>query len=231
MYGKTISTKLGLAGLLAVVAMVVMAMSASAAFGFSEFKSTFPNKFHGTGGLATFLGEKGTIVMCNKSLSTGEVTSAELATKIVITYSGDCLLQKAPIENGAACGTSETITTEELKASPATISGGSNRGLLLLPARGTALAKFKCGGASITVKGAILCEDEPNTGKPGLTGKIVCADGSKVGEQKFTSGEVLGSTVSNVSLTAEATDIFTITEKDAQATEETVTYENSIEQT
>jgi hypothetical protein len=228
---KTTTRRLGVLGLLTVVAMIVMAVGASAAFagGLSEFKgNTTKNTFHGVGGLATFTSEKGTTVMCNTSLSTGEVTSAQSA-KLVVTYSGNCKLANAPIGNGAC---ESPIKTEELKATPIVIAGmlSSNRGLLILPASGSEIAKFKCGSVSVKVKGGVICEDEPNTGKPGTKGKVTCAQGTKNGEQLYTSGESVDKTVST-SLTAEATDIFTLTEKDSQATEEAVTYLESIEQT
>ncbi len=233
---KATTRRLGVSGLLAVVAMIVMAVGASAAFGFSEFKfasgGKFPITFHGVGGLATFTSEKGTTVMCKNSLSSGSVETSAKA-KLTVTYSGDCLIRNTPLKvSEGAC--TEPIKTEELQAAPITITGmlSSNRGLLILPATaGGPVAKFTCGSIKVTVTGGVICEDEPNTGKPATTGKVTCAQGTTNGAQLYTSGESLGKTVSGISLTAEATDVFTFTEKDSQATEEAVTYSAAIEQT
>jgi hypothetical protein len=239
MSGKKSTSRLGLAGPLAVVAMIVMAVGASAAFGFSEFKpgtgGKFPIAFHGLGGLATFTSAEGTTITCHHSLTSGEVLSSTLAD-LKAKYTSDCLIENTPlgVEEGAECGGSK-IETNALDVKPITITGhlSSNRGLLIQPATsGGAIAKFSCGGIAVEVKGGVICEDVPNTGKPSTSGLVTCAqNGTKNGEQLYTSGEVLGTNVSKVSLTAEAKDIFTFTEKDSQATEETVTYAEPIEQT
>jgi hypothetical protein len=237
MSGKKTTTRLGLIGPLAVVAIIAMAVGASAAFGFSEFKfasgGKFPINFHGVnaiGGLATFTTEKGATIMCKDSLTNGAVESST-AAKFTATYTGDCLLQNTPPKVGEGACT-EPIKTEELKAEPITLSNGNKRGLLIQPAKaGGIVAQFTCGSVKVKVEGGVICEDEPNTGKPATTGKVICSQGSKTGEQEFTSGEALGGTVSGISLTAEATDLFTFTEKDSQATKEEVSYSAAIEQT
>lgn len=191
------TTRLGLAGLLAVVAMT---MAASTAFGYSEFKvgsgGKFPITFHGLGGLTTFTSEKGTTIMCSHSLTSGTILSSTLVD-VKTKYSGDCLIEKTPLkfEEGAEC--SSTIETEELNAEPITITGhlSSNRGVLILPGKsGGSIAKFSCGKVAVTVKGALICEDEPNTGKPSTTSHVVCAQTAKTANSYIRRGKLWAAT-------------------------------------
>lgn len=233
MSDKTTTKRLKLAGLLAIAAMAVMAVASAAAFGFSEYKTaSFPVSFHGVGGLSTFTTEGGATIMCNKSLSEGKIESSSQA-KVLVSYSGNCKLAGAIAGNGVC---KEPIMTQELTADPATIVGlrGSNRGQLFRPATaGGPVANLKCGSkeeVSIKVVGGAICEGSPS-GKLTFTGTVTCSQfGSTNGRQLYKTAEVGGLNVA-AALTAEATDIFTITEKDDQATEETLTYSALIEQT
>lgn len=221
----------GVMGMATVVALLVMATGASAAFGFSEFKTNkWPVSVTGKGGALTLEAEGGGKVTCEKSSMAGMFTSFTLL-KIALTLSGKCEVKDTLFGEFPTC--TEPIKSEELDLSPGEISGGSKRGLLFKPASGEVVAKLECHGQKFTtkatVKGALVCEN-PHPGKLSTTLEIVCADAAPA-EQLYTSINVGGTLLSKQELKAEATDLLKITEKDALATTEVVTFGAEVEQT
>jgi hypothetical protein len=227
----------GLFGFAAVVALMAIAVAASAA-GASEFKTngTFPVSALGEGlGASTFLSEGLNAVTCENSHSKGQVENPQKA-KVTITYLGKCelIVEKSAIGKfKEAC---PNITTNELNIVPlAKLNGGSKLGVLVLPASGTELAKFTCTGSNkveIKVKGGVICETAP-AGIMSKVGGVACMEKGIHGAQEYTSGENPSGATVKTSLTAESKlSIFTVTEKDAQTTFEDVEYTNGeVEQT
>jgi hypothetical protein len=235
----------GLFGFAAVVALLAIAVAASAA-GASEFKTngTFPISALGEGlgldeslsGPSTFLSEGLNAVTCEFSHSKGSVESSSKA-KVTITYLGKCelIVEKSTIGKfKEAC---PTITTNELAITPLSKLNGTALllGLLILPKTGTELAKFTCSGSNkveVKVTGGVICESTP-IGVLSKTGSVACREGLLHGAQEFTSGETPSGATVKTSLTAESKlSIFTVTEKDAQSTYEDLEYTNGeVEQT
>lgn len=236
MFSKHLIKTLGLA----LVAMAVMVVGASAAFGASEFKAKGGGNpagitFTGSGNTATFETETKATVTCEKSKSTGKVLSSKEA-EVTITYEGKCKLAGAAAGNGSCSNVTgtENIKTETLKGKPGTVpnAAGTKRGLLITGNTKGELAKFTCqGGVTITVTGAVVCESTP-VKTLSLTGKVICAKGAKAGEQLFTEIEVEGKQETGKFLEAEGkVGFIKFLEKDSQVTTETLTYSAEIEQT
>jgi hypothetical protein len=218
---------LGVGLIVAVAAMLVMAVGTGAAFGYSEFKTTnWPDHFKGEGGAATFQAENGGTITCEKS-STAGVWESFTLLKVVVSFSGKCEI-KSPIVNGACA---EPLATNELDLEPGEIGGGSNRGVLFKPARAraTEMANGDCGGVAIKITGALVCEDNPNTGKPSTMLKIACADAAPA-QQLYTSIDVKGTVLSKQELSGQSIEgVFN--GQAALATNETLTFEYPVEQT
>lgn len=227
---------LGLVGLAMTIAMLVAVMGASAAFGASEFQTNegalAGTTITGTGGAATFETEKGATVTCEHSSSTGKINSA-LEAEVQVTYSGKCELKGASAGNGAC---TNPITTKELLVQPGIIAGGTERGLDFTA---STLAEFECGSfikAKIKVTGSAICESRgSNVGPSSVylkTGEVVCAKGTKAGEQLYTSINIAGTADEGDFLTAEGESFgIKTTEKDSQTTTESLTYGKSMRQT
>src|SRR6266850_5279563 len=217
-------------GLAAVAALLVTAMGASAAFGFSEWLAAGganPNgiTITGKGGAARFESKGGNVIKCEESASTGTFKGTTEASTVV-EYTKNCKISGTL--NGAC---TEPIKTETLTALPGTIAtAASGRGLLLLPAAGTVMAKVTCAGTKITVEGGVVCESEP-VKKLSTTGKVICKEKlnakgeEEKGVQQFTEIEVGGKNEKDELI---ANAIF-IKEKDAQVTTETLTFSKEIE--
>src|SRR6266850_4863350 len=131
-------------GLAAVAALLVTAMGASAAFGFSEWLAAGganPNgiTITGKGGAARFESRGGTVIKCDESASTGTFKGTTDASTVV-EYKKNCKI--SGVLNGAC---NEPIKTEQLIALPGTIATAKNgRGVLLSPAAGEVMAKLTC---------------------------------------------------------------------------------------
>lgn len=218
----------------ALVLAAAAAMLLASAAGASEFKANkFPVEFKGTGlGLNLFQSANNNLVMCNKSSSTGSVTSATLA-KVIVTYEGCELKAVSPITVNEAC---PTITTKELDIKPISkLNKGEKTGLLLSALAGGNIAEFTCSGGdkvNVKVSGSILCESTPIE-KAVTEGMISCKKKAGVnGEQEFTEYENSAKETIKDGLTAESTlSIFKVSEKDSQETLEDVVYKEAVEQT
>lgn len=219
--------RIRIVGLCLVAVFALSAVAASAAFGAeSEFLNSKKESPAGTtttgkGGKAFFESEGKNKVECNESSSTGEFLGV-LEAKATVKYKGECKL------TGTVKATCPEITTKELKVLPGTKVGEEKTRLLeFLPKSGEVMAEFTCESVKVVVKGGVFCKDtEP---KLGLKTKVECKQ-TAAGKQEFTKGVVNGKEVEDL-LTAEATDVFTIKEKDAQTTTEEVTSSKEVEQT
>jgi hypothetical protein len=212
-------------GLAAMVALLVTAIGASAAFGLSEWlaaggASPAGIKITGKGGTAVFESTGKNKIECEKSESSGEFKGVFEASALV-KYKGNCKI------SGKLNGNcNEPIETESLIALPGTIAAaGSGRGLLLLPASGTVMAKPVCAGITITVEGGVVCETKP-IGKLSTSGEVNCRE-TAAGVQQFKEIEVNDKNEKDELI---ANAIFT-KENDAQVTVETLTYSSEVEQT
>lgn len=215
----------GLFGLAAVAALLVMAVGASTAFAFPEFKSStgkFPVPFKGTGGAAKFESSGKNTVTCEKSKSTGEVKEA-ISALVTITYEGKCELKGIVTE---AC---PSITTKSLLVMPVIDLPGGKPALLFSAHEG-AVAEFTCTGSNkvkVKVTGSIVCLTEP-TGKFVKEGTVTCKKGAAAGSQEDEESENAAKEKTINFLEAESTlGIFKLKEKDSQETTEKVTYETA----
>jgi hypothetical protein len=228
----------GVLGIAAVAAMLVASAVGTSAAGASEWKTngTFPIEALGEGlGTSTLLLSEGlNSVSCENSHSKRSFESFTKA-KVTITYLGKCelIVEKSAIGKfKEAC---PNITTNELNIVPLSkLNGGSELGVLVLPASGTELAKFTCTGSNkveIKVKGGVICESSP-IGELSKLGGVACRESGLHGAQEYTSGENPSGATVKTSLTAESKlSIFTVTEKDAQTTFEDLEYTGEVEQT
>jgi len=216
--------RMHLIGLVAVAALLVTAVGASSAFGFSEWLGVGGANpagitIKGAGGKAFFESAGKNKIECEKSESTGEFKGVKEASALV-KYKGKCEISGKL--NGKC---NEPIETTELIALPGTIAAAaSGRGALFLPASGAVMAKPVCAGVTITVEGGLVCETEPAK-KLSLNGKVICRE-TAAGVQQFTEIEVGGKNEKDELI---ANAIFT-KEKDAQVTTETLTYNKEVEQ-
>src|ERR1041385_155000 len=177
-------------GLATMAALLVTAVGASVAFGFSEWLTTGganPKgiKITGKGGTAFFEGTGKDRIECEKSESSGEFKSV-LQASLLVKYKGKCEI------SGKLHGKcNEPIETELLIAEPGTIAAaGSGRGALFLPAEGTVMAEPVCAGVTITVQGGLVCETKP-IGELSLSSEVNCRETS-AGVQQFNEIEVDG---------------------------------------
>jgi hypothetical protein len=208
------------------VALSVMAMSASSAFGFSEFNGPAKanpagTKITGVGGKAFFESAGGNKVECEKSKSKGEFLSHTEGKVTTLEYEGNCKL------SGTVNSTCPTIPIKELKVTPG--HNGTSKVLWFQPKVGTTLAEFTCGSTKVKVTGSVICLNK----KPalGLKSEAECKQSAK-GKQEFKEGEFLGKTETGKFLEAEATlGFFKLKEEDAQNTTEVLTATAEVEQT
>jgi hypothetical protein len=230
--------------LVAVFAM--SAVVASAAFA-SEFTvesghTLAGTTFTGSGTAPKFETSGGAVVSCETSKSTGTVKGSKEA-ETTVTYAGKCEI------NGGSAGTGtctnvtgkQEIITEKLTIEPVEIAAGTGvsepteRGVLITNKKEEKgmLSKFECTGnaGKVEVKGRLVCESRgknvKNTNVFENKGEVVCAKGSKAGEQLYT--KITGSS-ETFEMKATAS-IFKITEKDAQITTEQLTYSQNVKQT
>jgi hypothetical protein len=219
--------RIGIVGLVLVAVFALSAVAAAVAFGAeSEFlnaKKESPKgiTFKGTGGNTFFESENKDKVDCEKSESEGEFLGV-LEAKAVVKYSGSCKL------SGVIDAKCPEIETKELKVQPGTKVGNEEVRLLeFLPKLGEVMAEFTCESVKVVVLGGVFCKNtEP---KLGLKTEVECKQ-TKAGEQEFKRGIVNGNEIEDV-LLAEATDFFTIKERDAQNQIEDVTFSAEVEQT
>ncbi|HEX3435111.1 MAG TPA: hypothetical protein VHT25_13745 [Solirubrobacteraceae bacterium] len=211
---------------LASVALIVMAVSASSAFGFSEFNAAGKANpagitTKGAGGKAFFESVGGNKVECEKSASTGKFVSHTEAVVEKLEYSGNCKL------SGTISAKCPTISIKELKVTPGTNAGKPVD--WFQPKVGTTMAEFTCESTKVKVIGSVICLNKKPT--LGLKGEVECKQTAK-GKQEFKEGEFLGKTETGKFLEAEATlGFFKLKEEDAQNTTEVITSSAEVEQT
>jgi hypothetical protein len=210
----------------------VSAVGASAAFAVSEFKATsFPVTFTGKGdGLSRFETPSGSTVTCEASSSFGKVLSA-FDVDVKITYSICSLKATSPIGVTDTC---PNVLTKLLLITPVDkLGGGTKTGVLVAAVGGGAITSFTCTGTStveVVVKGSVICESQP-IGVSTLKGVVACRQGASLGEQEFKTATNRNGLVTEDFLEAESTlSIFKIKEKDAQITQELITYSAPVEQ-
>lgn len=185
----------------ALVALLAMAVGASAAFGYSEFKTSgsFPVTITGKSGKITIESSGGNSLTCEKSAVTGSFTGSTSETA-KLTLSGKCEI------NGAIHETCPTLETKNLTGEPGENLGGlvvgktTKDGILFTPSSGV-IAEYICGSTTYKFVGGFICETAP-IGKMTTKGKLVCEQTS-AGKQEFTSIEIGGKAL-EASLKAES---------------------------
>lgn len=215
---------LGVGVMAAVVAMLAMAVVASAAFGSSEFKTSgaFPVTIKGKGGRVTLEAEHGDSLSCEKSSLAGSITGPKTVTA-TLTFAGKCELK------GTVTATCPTLVTKELNGEPGENLGGpvvgkTTKDGLLFTATTEPIAEYTCGSTTYKFVGGFICESRP-IGRMAKTGTLVCQQTS-AGEQEFTSIEI-GGKVFEAGLKAEsALGFFKLNEKLALSMTEELTFTN-----
>jgi hypothetical protein len=165
---------LGLAGLVAVAAMLVMAVGAAtaSAAALPEFKTkAFPVTFTSASVLPLEptlfsniegIGQKN--VKCKMSSDKGEISSAKEVKKVLVDYT-ECFEESAPTKMCTTAGhTLGLIITKDIMGRTGWITGTSltKAGIELLPESG-AFAEFTCEGEAeeVTVEGCTIGEATP----------------------------------------------------------------------
>jgi hypothetical protein len=179
---------LGLAGLVAVAAMLVMMVGAAtaSAAALPEFKSasgTFPVPFTSESVLpleptlfSSIEGIGQRNVKCKMSKDKGEVSSAKEVKKVLVDYT-ECFEESAPTKmcttKGSALG---LIITKDIMGRTGWITGTSltKAGIELLPESGKVFAEFTCEGEAeeVTVEGCTIGEATP-LGVSSTDGKLL----------------------------------------------------------
>lgn len=219
--------------IVAATAALVMAVGASASYGYSEFQVEGSGAaISGSGGTATLNSTSGDQVTCEKSSMVGEY-EGDMELTTIVTYSG--CHGEGPDVSGACTNVTgkEEIKTAELTVEPGEkLGGGSGVGVRFTQAK-KELAKFKCEkttlGSEVVVTGELVCEN-PNGGLSApysYTMEIVCAE-SAAGHQKFKEIEIGNTSYKSQELIV---PLFGLRDESALATTENMTFSKRIRQT
>jgi hypothetical protein len=196
--------------LVAVFAMSLVAVSAASAAGPLFLTSVKPNPFTGTALGLSFLRtpSAGITVECEKSSSTGEITSTTLAGKIFVHFL-ECTAKNATAEHCPAMSPGAPLENLIITTTLHGILGlvlpkpasGSDEGLLLLPTSGTKFVTL-LGSCIVTsaVNGSVAGLVEQPVGVLSKTGKLALL--APEGIQKIKDIDLTNSTLVEPELVA-----------------------------